>query len=81
MRPNSIGLIFALIAGAAWAGAQQPKQRPEKSPEEFTRLFEEKSAKPWIRKGAWLTDFDEACAQAKKQGKLVFAYFTRSYAY
>lgn len=28
----------------------------------------------------WITDYDAARAEAKKSGKLLFAYFTRSYA-
>lgn len=79
MRTRSLSFLMTIVA-ATWAGAQGSKGA-EKTPAELARLFEEKSAKPWIRKGAWLTDFDEACAQAKAQGKLVFAYFTRSYAY
>jgi hypothetical protein len=31
-------------------------------------------------KAPWQTDFDAAREQGKQEGKLLFAYFTRSYA-
>ena len=40
-----------------------------------------KLAKPIFKEGNWIFDYDEARAEAKKQGKLLFTYFTRSYAY
>ena len=40
-----------------------------------------KLAKPIFKEANWIFDYDEARAEAKKQGKLLFTYFTRSYAY
>jgi hypothetical protein len=34
----------------------------------------------FLAKNAWFTDFDKACAAAKKSKRTMFAYFTRSYA-
>ena len=39
-----------------------------------------KLAKPWIKKAGWILDYDKALEEAKKSGKLIFAYFSRSYA-
>lgn len=35
----------------------------------------------WIRSPEWITDYDQARAEAKRTGKVIFGYFTRSYAY
>jgi hypothetical protein len=34
----------------------------------------------WLKKADWITDYDKAREEAKKSGKAIFAYFTRSYA-
>ncbi|HMQ22224.1 MAG TPA: hypothetical protein PKE00_07020 [Planctomycetota bacterium] len=49
--------------------------------EELTKLYEEALAEPFVKKGSWMIDYDAARARAKEEGKLIFAYFTRSYAY
>ncbi len=41
----------------------------------------EKKQEGWIVDGGWSTDYDEARASAKKRNTMIFAYFTRSYAY
>jgi len=33
-----------------------------------------------FQKAPWVMDYDKAREQAKKDGKLLFTYFTRSYA-
>jgi hypothetical protein len=33
----------------------------------------------FLQKAAWVTDYDAAREEAKKTGKVIFAYFTRSY--
>ncbi len=64
MRP----LIVLLALGAA-ALAQSLEERLEKELQ-----------KPFVKKIAWEMDFDKALARAEKEKKLVFGYFTRSYA-
>lgn len=39
-----------------------------------------KLAEDWVGNASWTTNFEAALAEAKSSGKLVFAYFTRSYA-
>ncbi len=34
----------------------------------------------WLKKADWITDYDKAREEAKKSGKMIFGYFTRSYA-
>ena len=41
--------------------------------------YEEKIAKPFVAHGSWGVDYDAARERATKDGKLIFAYFTRSY--
>ncbi|MBI3724903.1 hypothetical protein HY251_13245 [bacterium] len=40
-----------------------------------------KLAEGWVKSGGWITDYDKALEESKKSGKLIFAYFTRSYAF
>lgn len=39
-----------------------------------------KLKKPFVSAAPWILDYDKAREAAKASGKLVFAYFTRSYA-
>lgn len=41
--------------------------------------YAKKLASPFIKKAAWVLDFDEAKKKAKESGKVLFAYFTRSF--
>ncbi len=41
----------------------------------------DKQAKAVFAKAPWTFDYDKARAEAKKTGKPIFAYFTRSYAH
>lgn len=50
-------------------------------PQDLAKKRDEKLAAEWIKKGGWITDYDQALAEAKKSDKIIFAYFTRSYAY
>ncbi len=40
---------------------------------------DEKLAQPFLKKADWVMDYEEVLARSRKQGKLIFAYFTRSY--
>ncbi len=61
------GLSVLLLAAAARAGDLEDK-------------LDEKLKKDFVGNAAWTTDFDAAKAKAKETGKVIFAYFTRSYA-
>jgi hypothetical protein len=75
MQKASVPLLLAALASLAPA---QQKQTPQ---EELVALRAEKLAKEVFRKAPWLADYDEARKTAKATGKIVFAYFTRSYAH
>ena len=70
----------AAVAAVALVAVTAPAQRQQKSQEELQALRAEKLAKDVFKKADWITDYDKARETAKKDGKLIFAYFTRSYA-
>lgn len=49
----------------------------------FAQSLEEKRDKKlaleFMKKSAWVTDYDKAREESKKSGKPIFAYFTRSF--
>lgn len=47
--------------------------------DELEERLDAKLKKDFVANAAWVLDYDEALARAKQEGKLVFAYFTRSY--
>lgn len=59
-------IALGLVAHSATAQSLQEK-------------YEKKISQPWFTDAGWTDDFDAAKARAKKEDKLVFAYFTRSY--
>ena len=42
--------------------------------------YEEKLTHEFIEHGGWITDYDAARAKAKEEDKVLFVYFSRSYA-
>jgi len=69
------------IAIAAMLVSLLPAQnRPQPDQAKLVELRTAKLAKPVFQKAPWVMDYDKAREQAKKEGKLLFAYFTRSYA-
>ena len=72
MRPSiSIAILVSALACAANLGAQ--------SQEEMLKRWEAKQNESWFQDGAWQPDFAAAKARAKEEGKLILAYFSRSY--
>jgi hypothetical protein len=65
-RPLAIVALIGALAAAA--RAQSLEER-----------LEEKLNKPFAKNAPWVLDFDEAKKQAT-EGKVIFAYFSRSYA-
>jgi len=68
LAPALLGLALAAPAAAQVDQA------------EMQTNFDAKMAKEFISNAAWVTDYDEARKMAKEEGKLIFVYFTRSYA-
>jgi hypothetical protein len=75
MKPT---LILPLLAAFAALAPAQNRSQPNQDDLKAKRT--EKLAKAVFKKTPWVTDYDKAREQAKKEGKLLFTYFTRSYA-
>ncbi len=76
MRSILTGLV--LVAAAAWI-APPILATPRGADETLEEKRDKKLAEEFLKKAPWITDYDKARAEAKKTGKPVFAYFTRSY--
>ena len=74
----NIRLIGNLAASALAFTALLPAQGYG-TPEELIAKRDQKLESEFLKKAHWITDYDQALAEAKNQGKLIFAYFTRSY--
>jgi hypothetical protein len=70
-------LAGALIAGTSLLAAALPGQ----SQAELIAGRADKHARPVFKKANWFFDYDDARAEARRQGKLLFTYFTRSYVF
>ena len=69
-------LAACLVAALVWGAA--PRLQGEESKEQ---LRDKKLQEEFFKKATWFTDYDKVRAEAKKSDKIIFAYFTRSYAY
>jgi hypothetical protein len=82
----TVALLFTLLPATARAQvparpqAHDNQESAAPTQAELTELRSHKLAKPVFKNAAWRTDFDAAKAEAKKNHKLLLAYFTRSYA-
>lgn len=54
---------------------------PAAAQDDLQGKLDKKLAEAWIKDPAWITDYDEAKKKSAETGKVIFAYFTRSYAY
>jgi len=70
--PRPLAVSAALLAGLVLAHAA-----PTNSP--LQERLEEKLAKPFVENADWALTYDGALKRAREEGKLVFAYFARSY--
>jgi hypothetical protein len=62
-----LALAALLLAGSARA-------------ESFEERLEKKLQAPFLKHAPWVLDYDEARKLAREKGRVVFAYFTRSFA-
>jgi hypothetical protein len=70
------GTAIAALSFSAGLPAQ-----PQKSQEELTAEREKKLAKPVFERADWIFDYDKAREEARRTGKVLFTYFSRSYSY
>lgn len=70
-----VGVLGILVVGLAAAPPLASAQD-----DELSTLKARKLASPFLSRVAWHLDYDLALADAARSGRLIFAYFTRSYA-
>ena len=75
---RTLALSLAAVAVAAPLAAAAAPQ--DQTREQLVALFEEKLAKPFAAEGPWMVDYEAALTRAQAEGKLLFVYYTRSYA-
>ena len=68
------GLIAILFATSAFAQGRTPP-----SQEQLKQNRANKVAEKWFTEAGWIDDYDVAREKAKESGKLILAYFTRTY--
>jgi hypothetical protein len=66
--------LFAVVVLLAF-GLRAPAQAGP-----LEEKLQKKLAKPFVKNAAWELDYDAARKRASESGKLILAYFTRSYA-
>lgn len=74
--------LTSLLSGLLLAAAASPAlaQQQKESQESLQKKYDEKVGEAWVKDPAWILDFDKAREEAKKRGRPMVAYFTRSYA-
>jgi hypothetical protein len=75
MRP--LALLSPVLAAGLLTGAAQAQDDQQA---EMKAKYEEKIQKEFVAYGGWELDYDKAVERAKSEGKLLFTYFSRSYA-
>ena len=71
-------ILGVLALGAALLGSVEARQGDQQ--DKFRQNYEKALEAEFIEYGGWVTDYDVARERAKKEGKLIFAFFSRSYA-
>jgi hypothetical protein len=71
-RTFSALLLFFVLPAVVFA--QAPSQ------DDLKKRRDKELQEPFLKNAPWFLEYDKALAEAKKTGKPVFAYFTRSFA-
>ncbi|MCK5944214.1 MAG: hypothetical protein KAI24_19665 [Planctomycetes bacterium] len=81
-RMPSIRSGLTVLAGALALGVLTTDASAQRTydQDKMKANLEKKLEKDFVSNAPWKLDLAEAKAEAKKSGKLIFAYFTRSYA-
>lgn len=77
-RARTAFALSAVLAAVSATGGRLAAQDDEQA--ERVRLRAEKTAAVVFQRADWTFDYDEARRRARQQGKVIFCYFTRSYA-
>ncbi len=74
-KPVAVLAIAAALSLSSVTWGQSDADRTAK----LEKKRDKKLAEEWIERAPWVLDYDKARKQAKKGGKIIFAYFSRSY--
>ena len=74
------GALLALLPAFLLAGAATAQDGDVVDDPAMVEKRDAKLKAKFIQNADWITDYDKARADAKKNGKLIFGYFTRSFA-
>ena len=69
--------MSGLLLGTALLAA--PGFAQDTETDALQQKLDAKLQEEWLQAADWTTDYDAARAAAKESGKVIFAYFTRSY--
>lgn len=78
----ALGLAGPVLAQGAKPAtpATPPPQQKKTEADDLKKKYDAKLAEPFVKKADWITDYEAALAASKKTGKMIFGYFSRSYA-
>lgn len=71
---HTVSAAVALLLLARPVYAQAPDN------EALKKSLDKKLEAPFFKNASWILDYDEARKASKERERLIFAYFTRSYA-
>lgn len=75
-RVAAASCVFGVLL-LAWGSPRSAFAAPSRSVLE--KRYRAKLAEPWVAKGGWIMSYEQAKERARKTGRLIFAYFSRSY--
>jgi hypothetical protein len=75
LKPLGMALMSAAVLAVSL-----PAQRQSPDQETLIERRDKKLASKFLQNATWITNYDKARAEAKKSKKLIFGYFTRSFA-
>ena len=68
------GLLAVLFTSSALAQGRTPPSQDQLKAQRAAKV-----AEAWFTEAGWIDDYDVAREKAKASGKLILAYFTRTY--
>jgi len=74
-RAIQAALLLATVFFSTTVQAQDSRQQAK-----YKKSYEEALTADFISHGGWITDYDVARERAEKEGKMIFVFFSRSYA-
>ncbi len=80
MNTKWIALSVLLISSVGLSQVPVGARRAPPSQESLIAKKKQKLAEAWLKNANWILDYDKAREIAKKEKKLIFTYFPRSYA-